>query len=58
MEITLFEAIIVVNLVISAGLAYLFGQIKGEIDTLYEGLAMVMTHLEMTPLDEMKSPKE
>ena len=58
MEITLFEAIIVVNLVISAGLAYLFGQIKGEIDTLYEGLAMVMTHLEMTPPDEMKSPKE
>lgn len=58
MEITLFEAIIVVNLVISAGLAYLFGQIKGDIDTLYEGLAMVMTHLEMTPPDEMKLPKE
>ena len=58
MEITLFEAIIVVNLVISAGLAYKFGQIKGEIDTLYEGLAMVMTHLELTPPDEMTPPKE
>ncbi len=51
MEITLFEGIILINLVISAGLAYKFGQIKGEIDTLYEGLAMVMTHLERTTAD-------
>tara|TARA_R110002020_G_scaffold216046_3_gene423416 strand:+ start:1117 stop:1290 length:174 start_codon:yes stop_codon:yes gene_type:complete len=57
MEITLFESIIVVNLIISAGLAYKFGQIKGEIDTLYEGLAMVMTHLELAP-PEMNPPEE
>jgi hypothetical protein len=57
MQITLFEGIIVVNLIISAGLAYKFGQIKGEIDTLYEGLAMVMTHLELAP-PEMNPPEE
>ncbi len=57
MEVNLFEGIILINLVISAGLAYKFGQIKGEIDTLYEGLAMVMTHLELTPPD-VTSPKE
>ena len=51
MEVNLFEGIILINLVISAGLAYKFGQIKGEIDTLYEGMAMVMTHLELTPPD-------
>ena len=57
MQITLFEGIIVVNLIISAGLAYKFGQTKGEIDTLYEGLAMVMTHLELVP-PEMNPPAE
>ncbi len=51
MEVTLFEGIILINLIISAGLAYKFGQIKGEIETLYEGLAMVMTHLELAPPD-------
>lgn len=57
MEVNLFEGIILINLIISAGLAYKFGQIKGEIDTLYEGLAMVMTHLELTPPD-VNSPEE
>lgn len=44
----LYEAIIVANLVITGFLAYKYGQVKTDLETLYEGLAMTMQHTGMT----------
>lgn len=38
----LFEIILVANLGISLFVAYTMGRMKGDIETLYEGLAMTM----------------
>lgn len=49
---TLFEGIIITNLVISLFLAYKCGKQQTDIDTLYEGLAMTMEQLGMTTTDD------
>lgn len=43
---TLFEAIIVANIFVSAYCAYQLGQMNGDIETLYEGLAGTITKIE------------
>lgn len=50
--ITLFEGIILTNLLISLFLAYKCGKQQTDIDTLYEGLAMTMEQLGMAPEDD------
>jgi hypothetical protein len=42
MEVSLFELIVTINLLVSLFLSYTIGKIKGDIETLYEGLAMTM----------------
>ena len=49
---TLFEGIVITNLVISLFLAYKCGKQQTDIDTLYEGLAMTMEQLSMTTTDD------
>ena len=49
---TLFEGIIITNLVISLLLAYKCGKQQTDIDTLYEGLAITMEELDMTTTDD------
>ena len=49
---TLFEGIVITNLVISLFLAYKCGKQQTDIDTLYEGLAMTMEQLGMTTTDD------
>ena len=50
---TLFEGIVLTNLVVSLLLAYKCGKQQTDIDTLYEGLAITMDELKMnTPEDE------
>jgi len=41
---TLFEAILVANIFVGAYCAYQLGQMNGDIETLYEGLATVITN--------------
>jgi hypothetical protein len=45
---TLYEGIIVANLAVTGFLAYKYGQLRADIETLYEGTAMCMTKLGMT----------
>lgn len=40
---TLFEGIIIFNLVVLLFVVYQVGKLKSEIETVYEGLAVVMT---------------
>ena len=49
---TLFEGIIITNLVISLFLAYKCGKQQTDIDTLYEGLAMTMEELNMVTKED------
>lgn len=49
---TLFEGIILTNLVVSLFLAYKFGKQQADIETLYEGLAMTMGQLGMTTTED------
>lgn len=50
---TLFEGIVLTNLVVSLLLAYKFGKQQVDIETLYEGLAMTMDELKIiTPDDD------
>jgi CRISPR/Cas system CSM-associated protein Csm2 small subunit len=49
---TLFEGIVITNLVISLFLAYKCGKQQTDIDTLYEGLAMTMEELNMVTTDD------
>jgi hypothetical protein len=49
---TLFEGIILTNLVISLFLAYKFGKQQADIETLYEGLAMTMEQLGMATTED------
>lgn len=49
---TLFEGIVITNLVISLFLAYKCGKQQTDIDTLYEGLAMTMEELNMTTKED------
>jgi hypothetical protein len=51
-QMTLYEGIIIVNLIITAFLAYKYGQLKSEIEVLYEGVAMTMAHTGMTQAEE------
>lgn len=44
----LYEGIIVANLALTGFLAYKYGQLRADIETLYEGVAMTMTKLGMT----------
>jgi len=50
--VTLFEGIILTNLVISLLLAYKCGKQQTDIETLYEGLAMTMEQLGMTTTED------
>ena len=49
---TLFEGIVITNLVISLLLAYKCGKQQTDIDTLYEGLAITMEQLGMTNTED------
>lgn len=49
---TLYEGIMLINLVITAFLAYKYGQMKSELETVYEGVAMCMAQLGMVEPDE------
>ena len=45
MTLTIFEGIILVNLLISLWVTYQVGKVKGDIEILYEGLAITMNHV-------------
>ena len=45
-SLSLFEAVTIFNLVILLFVAYQVGKIKSEIETVFEGLAIVMTEHE------------
>ena len=49
---TLYEGIILLNLSITGFLAYKYGQLKSEIEVLYEGVAMTMVHTGMAQAEE------
>lgn len=49
---TLFEGIILTNLVVSLFLAHKCGKQQVDIETLYEGLAMAMGQLGMTTTED------
>jgi hypothetical protein len=49
---TLFEGIILTNLVISLFLAHKSGKQQADIETLYEGLAMTMEQLGMATTED------
>ncbi len=49
---TLFEGLVITNLVISLLLAYKCGKQQTDIDTLYEGLAITMEQLGMTATED------
>lgn len=49
---TLYEGIIVANLLVTGFLAYKYGQMKSEIETLYEGVAMCMVKLGLAEADD------
>lgn len=44
----LFEALVIANLLISLFIAYRLGVQQGDVDTLYNGLALTMEKLGMT----------
>ncbi len=48
---TLFEGLVITNLVISLLLAYKCGKQQTDIDTLYEGVAITMEELNMNTPD-------
>ena len=45
---TLFEGLVLANLLVSLFLAYRQGKMQVDIETLYEGLALTMTKVGMT----------
>jgi hypothetical protein len=49
---TLFEGLVITNLVISLLLAYKCGKQQTDIDTLYEGVAITMEELNMTATED------
>lgn len=49
---TLYEGIILLNLAITGFLAYKYGQIKSELEVLYEGVAMTMVHTGLAEPDD------
>jgi hypothetical protein len=49
---TLYEGIIIANLIVTGFLAYKYGQLKSEIEVLYEGVAMTMAHTGLAEVEE------
>lgn len=49
---TLFEGLVITNLVISLLLAYKCGKQQTDIDTLYEGVAITMEELNMKTTED------